>query len=290
LNLIILRGTKNTNKRKAVKIKILIRTSKVPIIYRHRIVSLFKEALKLSDLEYKHSLYDSCVPKAFTFNLSFPQGFTIRKEPLQIDSQFTPEKFRELQNVETFYLPENSFLSLWISSADYRFIISLYNGLRNLETFRFSTDDTMLVNGEKINWKIKRIVPVNDRLVTKRTVTLKTCSPILIEKNINGKKKPILFTDDNFERELNFTMDKILSTLRGYGLREPLSFKEIKMSVQKVKHTLKEFREKTGIPFMTLTGNRGIFQLQGHPEDINYIVKIGIGNRTGQGFGMVEVK
>jgi CRISPR-associated endoribonuclease Cas6 len=40
---------------------------------------------------------------------------------------------------------------------------------------------------------------------------------------------------------------------------------------------------------MTLTVNRGMFQVEGNPEDINYMLKIGIGNRTGQGFGMVEV-
>lgn len=31
----------------------------------------------------------------------------------------------------------------------------------------------------------------------------------------------------------------------------------------------------------------GIFKLSGHPKDILY--KIGIGNRTSQGFGIVEV-
>jgi CRISPR-associated endoribonuclease Cas6 len=40
---------------------------------------------------------------------------------------------------------------------------------------------------------------------------------------------------------------------------------------------------------MYLTGNTGIFKLSGHPKDLEILYKIGIGNRTGQGFGMVEV-
>ncbi|WP_163327727.1 CRISPR-associated endoribonuclease Cas6 [Desulfurobacterium thermolithotrophum] len=280
-----------------MKFRILINTQKLPILYRHRIISLFKEALKLSDPEYKDFLYDSNTTKPFTFNLFLPKGFTIKKEPLQIDEKFTPEDYPELREMETFYLPENTFLTIWISSTDYRFLISLYNGLQKLKTFNFSSDDTMLVNGEKLTWEIKKVFAIEDRVVMSRKVLLKTCSPVLIEKSINGKKKPVLFTDDDFEKELNFVMDKILKSLRGYGLKEPLSFKvavdpknrKPLAKSQKVKHTLKEFREKTGLPYMTLTVNRGMFQIEGDPEDINYMLKIGIGNRTGQGFGMVEV-
>ncbi len=280
-----------------MKFKVLIRTQKLPILYRHRIVSLFKEALKLSDPEYKSFLYDSNTVKPFTFNLSLPNGFAIRKEPLQIDEKFTPEDYPELREMEVFYLPENSFLTIWISSTDYRFLISLYNGLQKLRVFNFSSDNTMLVNGEKLTWEIKKVFAIEDRVVMNRKVLLKTYSPILIEKNINGKKKPVLFTDNDFEKELNFVMDRILKSLRGYGLKEPLSFKvafdpksrKPLAKIQKVKHTLKEFREKTGLPYMTLTVNRGMFQIGGKPEDINYMLKIGIGNRTGQGFGMVEV-
>jgi len=280
-----------------MKFKVLISTQKLPILYRHRVISLFKEALKLSDPEYKGFLYDSNTTKPFTFNLFLPNGFTIRKEPLQIDEKFTPENFPELREMETFYLPENTFLTIWISSTDYRFLISLYNGLQKLKTFNFSSDNTMLVNGEKLTWEIKKVFAIEDRVVMNRKTLLKTCSPILIEKNINGKKKPVLFTDDNFEKELNFVMDKILKSLRGYGLKEHLSFKvavdpksrKPLAKTRKVKHTLKEFREKTGLPYMTLTINRGMFQIEGNPEDINYMLKIGMGNRTGQGFGMVEV-
>jgi CRISPR-associated endoribonuclease Cas6 len=40
---------------------------------------------------------------------------------------------------------------------------------------------------------------------------------------------------------------------------------------------------------MYITGNTGIFKLSGDAEDLNMLYKIGIGNRTGQGFGMLEI-
>ncbi|WP_457567108.1 CRISPR-associated endoribonuclease Cas6, partial [Desulfurobacterium sp.] len=195
-----------------MRFKVLIKTQKLPILYRHKVISLIKEALQLADYDYKKVLYDSKTPKSFTFNLSLPLGFVIKKEPLQIDEKFNPEEYPELRQMEVFHLPEDAFLVLWINSPDYRFLISLYNGLQKLKVFDFSSENTMLVSGEKLKWEIKKIFAVEDRAVTSRKVILKTCSPILVEKNINGKKKPVLFTDDDFEKELNFVMDKILKS------------------------------------------------------------------------------
>ena len=103
--------------------------------------------------------------------------------------------------------------------------------------------------------------------------------------------KPVLFSDKRFEKELNEVTDRILrsETIKGKGLEKPLKFEPLKMNKQVVKHTLKAFREKTGKPIMYLTGNSGIFKLSGHPKDLEILYRIGIGNRTGQGFGMVEV-
>ncbi|MCS7200511.1 MAG: hypothetical protein N2327_00440 [Caldimicrobium sp.] len=56
-----------------------------------------------------------------------------------------------------------------------------------------------------------------------------------------------------------------------------------------VKHTLKGFRERTGKPYMTLTCFEGHFRLKGDPEDLQALYQMGIGLRTGQGFGMVDV-
>ena len=52
---------------------------------------------------------------------------------------------------------------------------------------------------------------------------------------------------------------------------------------------MRKIREKLGKPYITLTCFEGYFTLQGHPEDLKILYQAGMGLRTGQGFGMVEV-
>ncbi len=264
-----------------MRIKILLKTDKIPIIYRHRIVSLIKEALKKSDRDYKEFLYNGKITKPFSFNLVIPKSKRTEKAKIQIDKNFEIE--------DTVFLFEDSnYISLYISALDYRFLISLFNGLKRLKTFDFSSDENMLVNGEKIFWELKKVIPLNERPVKADTILFKTNSPIIVE---DQNDNPVLFFDKNFEYHLNEITDRILSSshIKGKGLEKPLKFEPIKMQKQVVKHTLKAFREKTGKPIMYLTANAGIFRLSGHPKDLEILYKIGIGNRTGQGFGMVEV-
>ncbi len=263
-----------------MRIKIVLKTDKMPFLYRHRILSLIKEAIKKSDKEYKDFLYKNKITKPFTFNLTFPKQKELLTKNIQIDKNFSIE--------DTVAIIKEGYLNLFISSSDYKFIINLFNGLKKLKSFDFSSDENMLVDGERITIDIKSVRILNERPIKSDNILFKTNSPILIEdKNDN----PILFSDKNFEKELNEITDRILSSshIKGKGLEKPLKFEPIKMSKQVIKHTQKEFREKTGKPVMYLTTNSGIFKLHGHPKDLELLYKIGIGNKTGQGFGMVEV-
>ncbi len=262
-----------------MRIKILIKSNKVPFLYRHRVISLIKEALKKSDKDYKEFLYNNQITKPFSFNLVFPKEKQIQTAKIQID-----EKFK----IEDKVVISDNYFSLFISSIDYRFIISLFNGLKRLKTFQFSSDKNMLIDGEKISWQIKNVSVLNERPIKKETVIFKTNSPIIVE---DKDDRPVLFNEERFEKELNEVMDRILKSphIKGKGLEKPLKFEPIKMQKQVVKHTLKSFRELTGKPVMYLTGNSGIFKLSGHPKDLEILYKIGIGTKTGQGFGMVEV-
>ena len=263
-----------------MRMKIYIKTNKIPILYKHKVMSLFKEALKKSDKDYKDFLYKGKITKPFSFNLVLPPKRKPIKAKIQIDENFTIE--------DTIFEIEEGYLSLFVSALDYRFLISLFNGLKRLHTFNFSSDTNMLVDGEKITWEIKKVSSLNEKPIKSRHIVFKTNSPIVLE---NGNDKPVLFSDKNFEYHLNEITDRILKSphIKGKGLEEPLKFEPIKMKKQVIKHTLKAFREKTGKPIMYLTGNSGIFKLSGHPKDLEILYKIGIGNRTGQGFGMVEV-
>ena len=263
-----------------MRVRIVLKTDEMPLLYRHRIISLIKEALMRSDKDYKEFLYDGKITKPFTFSLMFPSTREFVNKKINIDRNFEID--------DKVALIKDGFVSLFLSSSDYRFMISLFTGLKKMGTFNFSYGDCMLVDGKPINIEVKSVSVLNERMISNNFAIFKTMSPIVLEAKDD---EPITFLDDRFEKELNEIMDRILRSqiIRGFGLKKRLKFEHIKMSVKVIKHTLKDFRENTGKPIMYITGNTGIFKLSGDPEDLNTIYKIGIGNRTGQGFGMLEV-
>ena len=272
-----------------MRFRVLFETPKLPVIYRHRVVSLIKESLKRSDPELKSEFYDRTAPKPFTFNISFPPNFRLIKESVQIDKSFTPERFPLLREVPVFEFEEGAPLSLWISSSDYRFLISLFNGLMSMEEFDFSGNEEMLVGGERLRWKFKKVFPIRNRPITKSEITVKTCSPILVEKKEGNRKVPVTVESQEFSEAFTTLTEKIFKTLHRRAPKQPITLKPIKAKSKKIKHTFKAFREKTGLPIMTLTVNEGFFKLTGDPEDLSLLVMTGLGARTGEGFGMVEV-
>jgi len=269
-----------------LRIKVLFSTSKIPILYRHRFMALIKEALEKSDRDFKEALYPdedsefSKKVKPFSFSISLPPGRKMTKEKFIIDKDFKVED-------TVFYFPENSFLPFYISSYDYEFMVNLYNGLLELKDFRFSED---------IILRLEKVYMLNERKNSSYEVTFKTNSPILIE---DENDKPLLPVGNNgnklndnemrlFNHHFNAIHDRILKDLRKQGLFREIEFVPLKVNKQVVKHTLSGFRQKTGKPYMTLTTFQGRFKLKGDPRDLQMLYQIGVGLRTGQGFGMVE--
>lgn len=274
-----------------MRLKLLFKCEKLKILYRHRFMSLIKEAISLCDKSFKDHLYPDKnlnleIVKPFSFSLIMPVSKTVKKEKISID-----DSFEIYDNV--FYFPENSYLAMYISSSDYEFIMNLYNGLLKLKNFSLYED---------VNIQLVKILLVNEKKINSDEVVFKTLSPILIEDKDN---KPILvdtvtkgeenlsylkvLSKDDFNIHFNTIHSGILKNLRGYGVMSNLEFQPINLKKQVVKHTLKGFRETTGKPYMTLTTMQGTFKLKGAREDLQMLYQIGIGLRTGQGFGMVEV-
>ena len=262
-----------------MRVRILLKTDELPLLYRHRIMSMIKEALTRSDKNYKEVLYHSKVAKPFTFSLMFPASTQFVNKKITID--------RNCEIEDKVALIKDGFVSLFVSSSDYRFMISLFTGLKKMGTFNFGYNDCMLIDEKHINIEVKNISVLNEKTINNDFAIFKTMSPIVLETK--GDDEPVLFSDDRFETELNETMDRILRSVRGFGLKRRLKFEHVKMSTKVIKHTLKDFREKTGKCIMYITGNVGVFKLSGDYEDLNTIYKIGLGNRTGQGFGMLDV-
>lgn len=275
-----------------MRLKIHISTNKLPILYRHRFMALIKEALRISAPEEKNYLYPDKnlnreITKPFTFCVLMPKNRQIRKEKFSLDNDFQEED-------TVFYFYENDYLSMILSSSETESLINIYNGLLSLNTFQFN--DEIILN-------IKRFFLMNEKKIDSDTVMFKTLSPILIEDKNDKPVLPICVSnqgamlsgnfvdtdESNFEFHFNAVHDRILKDLRGRGLKREIKFLPEKLKKQVVKHTIKGFREKTGKPYMTLTCFEGSFKLIGDPEDLQMLYSIGIGLRTGQGFGMVEV-
>jgi CRISPR-associated endoribonuclease Cas6 len=250
-----------------MRVKIDIYAEKIPIVYRHRVMALIKESLLKSDKDYFESLYNTKKTKAFTFNLTFDGSYP-KEEEIQVGTFKVKDK--------VFYQNKDNPASLYISSSDYGFLINILNGIREIKSFKFDEDNY---------WKIDKISILKEKVILNDTVIFKTNAPIIIEDKDDN---PVVFSDENFQDELNNIMNASFREIYGRGLKQPLEFYPIKMKKEVIKHTLRGFREKTGKPIMYITGNRGVFKLKGHPEDLQAIYQIGLGNRRGQGFGMVS--
>jgi CRISPR-associated endoribonuclease Cas6 len=256
-----------------MRTKIPIYTEKIPIIFRHRVIALIKEALSKSNRDYFEALYNSKKPKPFTFNLTFDGSQTVEEE-FYLDSV---SKIKD----KVFYQNINNPAFLYISSDDYEFFANVLNGIREIKAFEFDKKNEIY-----IYWKVGKPLILKEKAIISDTAIFKTNAPFIIETKDN---RPVVFSDENFQTELNNVMKSTFKELYGRGLKQPLEFYPIKMKKEVIKHTLRGFREKTGKPIMYLTGNSGIFKLKGHPEDLQTIYQIGLGNRRSQGFGMVDI-
>lgn len=275
-----------------MRIKVTFKANKLPILYRHRFMALIKEAIERSDNNYKKSLYPdkaieqqdknsnpelkTKIPKPFCFSVAMPNSKTIKREKIVIHEGV------EIEDT-VFYFSRDSYLSFYVSSYDYQFILNLYNGLLKIKDFDF---------GNGITLKLDRVFMLNEKKIIGDEAVFKTNSPILIEDKDGKPLLPIASEQpliDSFNKQFNAIHYRIIRDIRGEGLKRDLEFYPLEIKKQVVKHTLKGFREKTGKPHMMLTCFEGRFKLKGDPEDLQMLYQIGIGLRTGQGFGMVEV-
>ncbi len=261
-----------------MRIRVFFIAKKLPIIYRHRFMALIKEALSKSDESYKEKLYPaknsefSKVTKPFCFSVLLPARRRAETHLIQLDDNFTVED-------TVYYFDDDSEFSFFVSSCEPEFIIHLYNGLLSISQFKLFVD--CVINRKSIRY-------LREKPIKTEKVTFKTMSPILIE---DKDENPIHPLDNLKEFNLHFNSihHRILKDVRGYGLKRELNFYPISVKKQVVKHTLKDFRQRTGKPIMMLTCFSGSFILEGDPEDLKILYQIGVGLRTGQGFGMIEV-
>ena len=213
------------------------------------IVSLVKEALKASSTTYFEKIYG-----ASKGNRPFSFGIYLHNYEMKED-----------------VFQVNGYVGLTLSSPDPEFMLHFYNGLMSMKEFRYKEFSLLRT---KINM-------VTTPSIDSTSVYLKTLSPLLI---CDKQTKPVSIHEEAFEKELNYISNVVLKDLRGTGLIQPLQFTSKKMKKVVVKENIHSDEET-----LFFTAYQGVFVLSGHPEDLKFLSETGLGFRSSQGFGAVEV-
>lgn len=234
------------------------KTDKLPVANKMMFVSLIKEALKKANIEYFKKLYE------FDGNSNKqikPFSYAVMLKDFDMEGDIFNIRDRVILNIAT---------------PDYEFGINVYNGLLNLQSFKYK--------GYYLN-KL-RISLVKEKFISEEQVEFKTMSPICIKNKDNMFISP---QDAQYVDELNYIVDINLAAHRGYGLKRALQFEEKSMRKVVVKEEITGFKEVTDKNIFYVNAYAGVFKLTGDVEDLNYIYQLGIGFRRSQGFGMIDV-
>jgi len=241
-----------------VRLKCDFKVDKLPVSHNMMFVSLIKEALKKSDPDYYDKLY-SFNGKANKKSKNF--CFATRMKGFDIDG--------DVANIK-------DGVSLLISSPDAEFILYIYNGLLKINEFKY----------KDLSIKRERISMLKEKTINSSEAVFRTLSPICIKNNKNYFLK---IDDETYEDELNYIAGKVLENYRGRGLKERLSFHNVKMKNIVVKQQIRDFEEKSGKNYLCVNSYDGIFKLSGNIEDLQDLYSLGLGFKRNQGFGMLEV-
>lgn len=178
--------------------------------------------------------------------------------------------------IEKDYVTLNGYMRVTLTTPDYNVGVSLCNGLLMIKEFKYKEFD-LTIKSPKL---------LMEKEVKGNEATFKTLAPIHIKDKEN---KPIEIDDIEFEKELNYISDLYLKEYRGYGLNEKLIFTPIKMKKKVIKEKIEGFKEHSNKTIMYVNGYTGIFNLKGDREDLNILLKAGLGFRRSQGYGVIDI-
>jgi CRISPR-associated endoribonuclease Cas6 len=223
----------------------------LPLAYRLMMISVLKEAVKNGDLDYFQRLYvnGAHMPKPYTFAVQFGQ-YTLQEDLVKTNS-----------------------CRLLINSADYEFLIPLLNGLQSLHT----------INYKGYEMERKTIRYLKEREVHTSKIIFRTLSPVLME---DEHQKPLTPNDDNYNYHLNVIANQMVRVHLGRLLHQEIKLTPIHTNKVVIKEKYDRKHPDRNL-FFTAFG--GTMMLEGHPEDLNYVLNYGLGLRSSQSFGMLEL-
>jgi CRISPR-associated endoribonuclease Cas6 len=212
-------------------------------------MSLIKESLKDSSSEEFKRVYGKRAGRNIVFNCCFGKDMRIDKKRENI-----------VLNSPTFLFE--------LSSPDTKLIAMIYNGLRKNREYA--------IFDSKI--KLKDITPVNTLIRSKDRIRVRSVCPILVKSSPDSGSRYLLPGEESFYGCLNH-----FCKVR----YEEFFSEEFKGSVELLPLELKRVVVKHMGTYHT--GFKGIFELSSSSKMLQFLYDAGIGIRTSQGFGMLEL-
>lgn len=214
------------------------------------VVSLIKEAVRKGDERLYERLYYSSLsqPKPYTFSVYL--------------SNFKKEG-------DTFLV---DYVTVTISSSDTIFMVHLLNGLQQMDKHFYQDSD----------FQVGKIQVLKERSIISNRVVFTTLSPFLVE---NEKGKPLLITDDEFEKELNSIVNRQFISLYGRSLYQPIKIIAHRLKKQVIQETNSGAKGQV----LFFTAQKGQLLLEGNIKDLHLLYQDGMSLRKSQGFGTLEV-
>ncbi|GEM_PF-1069578 len=247
-------------------VKLKLPKPEIPVYYRTAFVSYMKKLLE--ETPYFDLYYRRKFPKPFTFAVYLPIK-TIKEDKILLKTD--PN--------------EEVFITWNVSFADTKLSLTFVSELLKKRKHNWRNE---------IEFSLIDVKPLKEKFSEETTeVVFKTLSPIYL-KDKNGKV--IEPTRPDFEEEFNKVQKKIFETL-GF----PYSWVKIKpkrcksnesyFCIKKriVKLKLDGYKKETQKELLKIPAFEGIFEVEGKPEVLKLLYQKGLGQRTAEGFGMVDV-
>ena len=119
------------------------------------------------------------------------------------------------------------------------------------------------------------------RTITEESVTVRTLSPICLNRTIDGKTLYLTPNDSDFSEYLNNNFLRKYQAATGTQPEGFISVEPVSVS-DKDKYVTK-FDNR-----IYVTAWKGLYRLHGSPENLTFLYDSGIGAKNSQGFGMIE--
>lgn len=237
----------------------------LPTWYRIGFASLIKEALKRGDdAQRLYSLYYENAQK----NRAKPFTFAVKLNVEKVEKG-------EINKLTL----KNKMATLYISSNDYEFIITIYNGLKRITHYPLY-DNTI---------EILRFSLLPERKFNDTKATFQIFSPVVVRKVDDAKRSNGYATvdDSNFVEMLRYSIksqcNAFLPDFSEHA--QHVQIETNKAFTVKIPHYNKKDPQKPEIIMAT----DGCISINAAPEILKLIYDIGLGARRSQGFGMLEV-